>query len=113
MNETSATTTESAAPASDRYVIDGRVKSTDWCKLSLRLDFCRLWATIRRSPFATSAASLSSTPRNALEAGSLWIAIKSSSLSVQDDISPKDIREMERIMNQDVLETGKFPGIQV
>jgi polyisoprenoid-binding protein YceI len=46
-----------------------------------------------------------------LEAGSMWIAMKASSLSVQDDISAKDIKEMERLMNQEVLETAKFPGI--
>jgi polyisoprenoid-binding protein YceI len=41
----------------------------------------------------------------------LKITIKSSSMSVQDDISAKDLREMERLMNQEVLETAKFPEI--
>jgi polyisoprenoid-binding protein YceI len=30
---------------------------------------------------------------------------------VQDDISDRDRREIERLMNQDVLETAKFPEI--
>jgi polyisoprenoid-binding protein YceI len=46
-----------------------------------------------------------------LEAGSLKIIVKSSSMSVQDDISANDLREMERIMNQEVLETAKYPEI--
>ena len=46
-----------------------------------------------------------------LEAASFRIVIKSASLSVQDDISSKDLREMERLMNQEVLETEKFPEI--
>jgi polyisoprenoid-binding protein YceI len=41
----------------------------------------------------------------------LKIAIQSSSLSVQDDISANDLSEMERLMNQEVLETAKFPEI--
>jgi len=31
---------------------------------------------------------------------------------VQDDISNKDRREIERLMNQEVLETAKFPEIR-
>jgi len=46
-----------------------------------------------------------------LEAGSFHLVIKSASLSVQDDISDKDLREMERLMKQEVLETAKFPEI--
>jgi polyisoprenoid-binding protein YceI len=46
-----------------------------------------------------------------LEAGSFRLVIKSASMSVQDEISDKDLREMERLMNQEVLETAKFPEI--
>jgi polyisoprenoid-binding protein YceI len=46
-----------------------------------------------------------------LEAGSFRLLIKTASLSVQDDISSKDLREMERLMNEEVLETAKFPEI--
>jgi polyisoprenoid-binding protein YceI len=45
------------------------------------------------------------------EAGSLKIVIKPPSLSAQDGISAKDISEMERLMNQDVLEMEQFPEI--
>lgn len=46
-----------------------------------------------------------------LEAESLRLLTKTSSLTVQDDISDKDRREIERLMNQEVLETAKFPEI--
>lgn len=45
------------------------------------------------------------------KASSFMLAIKSSSLHVQDDISDKDSLEIERLMNQEVLETSKFPEI--
>jgi polyisoprenoid-binding protein YceI len=32
-------------------------------------------------------------------------------MNVQDEISTKDLREMERLMNEEVLETAKFPEI--
>ena len=46
-----------------------------------------------------------------LEAGSFHLVIKSASLSVQDDISDKDLREIERLMKAEVLETENFPEI--
>lgn len=41
----------------------------------------------------------------------LLIRIKAASLSVTDDISDKDRREMERTMNEEVLETSRYPEI--
>ncbi|HUN85341.1 MAG TPA: YceI family protein [Terracidiphilus sp.] len=46
-----------------------------------------------------------------LKAGNFKLAIKSASLSVIDDISDKDRREIEEIMRRDVLETAKYPEI--
>jgi polyisoprenoid-binding protein YceI len=46
------------------------------------------------------------------EAASFRLVIRVSSLSVEDDISGKDRREIERLMNQEVLETEKFPDIR-
>jgi len=45
------------------------------------------------------------------EASSFRLVVKTSSLGVQDDISDKDRREIERIMNQDVLQSAEFPEI--
>ena len=46
-----------------------------------------------------------------LEAGAFRLVIKTASLSVLDDISDKDLREIERLMNKEVLETEKFPEV--
>ena len=37
--------------------------------------------------------------------------LQASSLSVKDDISDKDKREIERMMQQDILETSSYPEI--
>jgi polyisoprenoid-binding protein YceI len=47
----------------------------------------------------------------ALQGNGFRLNIKASSLSVQDDISDKDRREIEKIMNEQVLETAKYPEI--
>ena len=39
------------------------------------------------------------------------LSIQANSLGVQDDISDKDRREIERMMNEQVLETAKYPEI--
>jgi len=46
------------------------------------------------------------------EARSFHLEIKAVSLAVEDDISDKDRREIERLMHQEVLETSKFPEIR-
>jgi polyisoprenoid-binding protein YceI len=49
---------------------------------------------------------------DAPEAGSFRLTIQSSSLAVQDDISEKDRREIERVMKAEVLEIDKYPEIR-
>lgn len=46
------------------------------------------------------------------EASAFRLVVQSSSLAVQDDISEKDRREIERVMRTDVLETEKYPEIR-
>ena len=41
----------------------------------------------------------------------LRMKIKAGSLTVTDDMSDKDRREMERTMNQEVLDTSRYPEI--
>lgn len=48
---------------------------------------------------------------DALHACGLNLTIQSASLSVLDDVSDKDRREMERLMKDDVLEVEKYPEI--
>jgi polyisoprenoid-binding protein YceI len=54
--------------------------------------------TIRFAPEAISEASLNFT-------------VKASSLALQSDASDKDRREIERLMNQQVLESAQYPEI--
>jgi polyisoprenoid-binding protein YceI len=48
---------------------------------------------------------------DAPQKASLRLKIRAASLAVQNDIGDKDRREMERVMREDVLETGKYPEI--
>lgn len=47
----------------------------------------------------------------AVERSSMHLAIKASSLAMTSDASDKDRREIERTMNEEVLESGRFPEI--
>jgi polyisoprenoid-binding protein YceI len=92
----------------DRYVIDGRAS-----RFTVRAFATGLLAKMGHNPtigIRDLSGELTFDPEK-LEAASFRIVIKSASLSVQDDISTKDLREMERLMNQEVLETEKFPEI--
>lgn len=46
-----------------------------------------------------------------MDAAALHIRIKAGSLNVTDNVSDKDRREIERTMNQEVLETARYPEI--
>jgi polyisoprenoid-binding protein YceI len=92
----------------DRYVIDGRAS-----RFTVRAFAAGLLAKMGHNPtigIRDLSGEMTFNP-DQLEAASFRIVIKSASLSVQDDISSKDLREMERLMNQEVLETEKFPEI--
>jgi polyisoprenoid-binding protein YceI len=108
MTEISATTVEPILAGTDRYVIDGRASRFTVCAFA-----SGLLAAIGHDPTIGIRDFSGEIKFNAekLEAGSLKIIVKSSSLSVQDDISAKDLREMERLMNLEVLETAKYPEI--
>jgi polyisoprenoid-binding protein YceI len=108
MTEISATTVEPTTTGTDRYVIDGRSS-----RFTVRAFATGLLSAMGHNPtigIRDFSGGMEFNP-DKLEASSLKIFIKSSSLSVQDDISAKDLREMERLMNQEVLETAKFPEI--
>jgi polyisoprenoid-binding protein YceI len=108
MTEISATTVEPTETGTDHYLIDGRSS-----RFTVRAFATGLLAAMGHNPtigIRDFGGEMNFNPEK-LEAGSLKIIVKSSSLSVQDDISPKDLREMERLMNQEVLETAKYPEI--
>ena len=97
-----------AETPTDRYVIDGRSS-----RFTVRAFATGLLAKMGHNPtigIRDLSGEMKFNPEK-LQAGSFRLVIKSASLSVQDDISDKDLREMERLMNQEVLETAKFPEI--
>ena len=108
MAETSIAAEEAVETPTDRYVIDGRSS-----RFTVRAFATGLLAKMGHNP-TIGIRDLSGEVKfnpDKLEAGSFRLVIKSASMNVQDDISTKDLREMERLMNEEVLETAKFPEI--
>jgi len=98
-----------AETASDRYVIDRRAS-----RFTVRAFATGLLAVMGHNPIigiGDFSGEMTFSP-DKLEAGSFRLVIKASSLSVQNDISDKDRREIERLMNQEVLEVANFPEIR-
>src|SRR5271155_439345 len=97
-----------AETPTDRYVIDGKAS-----RFTVQAFATGLLAKMGHNPtigIRDFSGEMKFNP-DKLEAGSFRLLIKTASLSVQDDISDKDLREMERLMNQEVLETAKFSEI--
>src|SRR5271156_7125885 len=97
-----------AAVQADRYVIDSRAS-----RFTVEASATGLLARMGHNPvigIRDFSGEMKFDP-DKLEASSFRLVIKSASLSVQNDISDKDLREMERLMKQEVLETSKFPEI--
>ncbi len=108
MAETSTAAGDTAEMAADRYVIDSRSS-----RFTVQAFATGLLARMGHNP-TIGIRDFSGEMRfdpDKLEAGSFHLAVKPASLSVQDDISTKDVREIERLMNQEILETAKFPEI--
>jgi len=108
MSESSSAAVEAAETATNRYVIDGRSS-----RFTVRAFAKGLLSAMGHNPTIGIRDFIGEMRFNpdALEAGSFRLVIKASSLGVQDDISDKDRREIERLMNQETLETAKFPEI--
>jgi polyisoprenoid-binding protein YceI len=108
MAEISPAVVEVGQTPTDRYVIDGRSS-----RFTVRAFATGLLAKMGHNPtigIRDLSGEVQFNPEK-LQAGSFRLVIKSNSLSVQDDISDKDLREMERLMKQEVLETAKFQEI--
>src|SRR5271156_6204085 len=108
MTQSSTAPEEQSETATGRYVIDGRSS-----RFTVRATATGLLAAMGHNPninIRDFSGEMNFDP-DKLEAGSFQLVIKTSSLGVQDDISDKDRREIERLMNQEVLETAKFPEI--
>ena len=101
-----------AAPATetpaDRYVIDSRAS-----RFTVQAFATGLMARMGHNPIIgirDFSGEMQFNP-DKLEAAGFRLVVKAASLSVQNDISDKDLREIERLMNQEVLETANFPEI--
>ena len=108
MAQISTAAVEPAETATDLYVIDGRSS-----RFTVRAFATGLLAAMGHNPtigIRDFSGEMKFNPDKP-EAGSFRLVIKSASLSVQDDISDKDLREIERLMKAEVLETEKFPEI--
>jgi polyisoprenoid-binding protein YceI len=108
MAEISPAAVQATETPADRYVIDSRAS-----RFTVQAFATGLMARMGHNPIVgirDFSGEMQFNP-DKLEAGGFRLVIKSASLSVQNDISDKDIREIERLMNQEVLETAKFPEI--
>src|ERR1700759_1588733 len=91
------------------YVIDGRAS-----RFTVRAFASGMLAAMGHNPtigIRDFSGEMSFDPEKA-KAGSFTLRVKASSLNIQDDVSVKDRREMGRLMNQEVLETARFPEIR-
>ena len=92
----------------DHYAIDPAVS-----RFTVRAFATGVFSALGHNPtiairdFTGDAEFAPDTPDKA----SLHLKIKADSLAVTDKVSDKDRREMERTMNQDVLETTRYPEI--
>ncbi len=108
MTESSTEADKATATVAFNYLIDGRAS-----RFTVRAFASGMLAAIGHNPtigIRDFSGEMSFDPQKA-EAGSFRLGVKAASLSIQDDVSEKDRREMERLMSQDVLETAKFPEI--
>ena len=109
MTQSSTETGESTETVGSVYVIDGRAS-----RFTVRAFASGMLAALGHNPtvgIRDFSGEMSFDPEKAA-AGSFRLDVKAASLSIQDDVSEKDRREMERLMNQEVLETAKFPEIR-
>lgn len=108
MGQISTAAVEPSETATDRFVIDGRAS-----RFTVRAYATGLLSAMGHNPTIGIRDFSGDVKFNhdKMDAGSFRLVVKTSSLSVQDDISDKDRREIERVMNQEVLETAKFTEI--
>jgi polyisoprenoid-binding protein YceI len=108
MAEISTAAEEAEGTESDQYVIDNRAS-----RFTVQAFATGLLAKMGHNPtigIRDFSGDMKFNP-DKLEASSFRLLIKTASMSVQDDISDKDRREIERLMTQEVLEIAKFPEV--
>jgi len=109
MTEVATSAADAAETTMGRFVIDTRAS-----RFTVRAFATGILSAMGHNPtigIRTFSGGMKFDPEQ-LEASDFQLVIKSSSFGVQDDIGDKDRREMERLMNDEVLETSKFPEIR-
>ena len=100
--------TESALPQSMRYAVDARGS-----RLTIHAYASGLLSVVGHDP-VIAVRDFSGDVRFAPEhpeAAGLTLTMVTASMAVQNDVSDKDRREMERVMKEEVLETTTYPEI--
>jgi polyisoprenoid-binding protein YceI len=108
MSQVETSAGEAELKAADRFVIDSRSS-----RLTVRTFASGILAAMGHNPtigIREFSGEVKFDPEQ-LKAGDFRLDVKSRSLTVEDDISGKDRREIEGVMHEEVLETGKFPEI--
>lgn len=101
-------TDEAVKTTMDRFVIDNRAS-----RFTVRAFAAGMLSAMGHNPaigIRAFSGEIAFDPTQ-LQAGSFALSIQASSLAVEDDISSKDRREMERLMNDQVLEVARYPLI--
>lgn len=99
---------ETMSTAAVHYVLDARAS-----RFTVRASATGVLAAMGHNPvigIRDFSGEVSFSPAT-LEGNGFRISIESASLNVQNDIGDKDRREIERLMNEQVLETAKYPEI--
>ena len=97
-----------SAPAGVRYLLDTRIS-----RFTVRAFASGMLSAFGHSPtiaIRDFAGEAQFSP-DKLETATLHVTVKAASLSVTDDVSDKDRREIEREMQEKVLESAKYPEI--
>jgi polyisoprenoid-binding protein YceI len=101
--------TEAAAPTTlDRYTIDARGS-----RVTIRAFASGFLSAMGHNPVIAArdvSGEIKLVPQT-LEVTELRLRIATASLSVQNDMSDKDRREIERTMSEEVLEVARHPEI--
>lgn len=100
--------TEPALPQRARYTIDARGS-----RMTIHAYASGLLSAVGHDP-VIAVRELSGEVRFApdrADASGLLLTMVAASMSVQNDVSDKDRREIERAMKEEVLETAKYPEI--
>src|SRR5271167_1623894 len=94
--------------AGARYVIDTRTS-----QFTVQAFASGLIAVIAHSPKIAIRdwSGVVQMASSNLERASLTVRVKPASLEVLDELRDADRRELHRVMNQEVLETARFPEV--